>query len=257
VSVDKHPSGRRTAWFGGHGTSWTRREAPIPEPGPDELLVRTEAAALNNADAELADDGDEFLAGLTAGDSVLITGATSSVGLVGVHVAKALGAARVVATTRSAGKRDLLVRGGADLVVVTENDDDLVDALRDAPVQVVLDHVGAQTFAACAGVTARGGTVVNVGRLAGAVTELDLTSLAAADVALRAVSYGFADPDQIGRVLAAAAEALLPHVVDGRVRPVIDRVYDFDEASDALDRLRSGDATGNIVLSAPSRRSAN
>lgn len=319
-TIGRHPTGSTTAWYAGRG-SWTLRESPVPVPGPEQLLVRTEAVALNNADAEPAVEGAESVAGyevagqvvevgspalqdllgsrvagttpgafaahvavdhrwvlqvpdgldpstaaalptalltehgaLTAagfvrGDSVLITGATSSIGLVGVQAARALGASRVVATTRSADKRDLLARAGADLVVVTESDDDLVAALRDAPVQVVLDHVGAQTFAACLQVTAVGGTVVNVGRLAGPVAELDLTELAAADVTLRAVSYGFADPDQIGQVLAAAARVLLPLVADGQVRPVVDRVYDFADANDALERLRSGDAVGKLVLS--------
>jgi len=47
---------------------------------------------------------------------------------------------------------------------VTSSDDDLVDALRDQPLEVVLEHVGAQTFAACLRITASEGTVVNVGR---------------------------------------------------------------------------------------------
>lgn len=136
-------------------------------------------------------------------------------------------------------------------MVVVDSDDDIVVALRDAPVHVVLDHVGASTFAHCLKVTAPGGTLVNVGRLAGPVVELDLTELAASGVTLRAISYGFADPDQIGRALSAAARRCSPHVVAGRVRPELDRVYDFADANDALDRLRSGDANGKIVLAGP------
>ena len=77
---------------------------------PDGLDVATAAALLT---ARLTDHGAFMAASVKVGDSVLITGATSSIGLVGVQAAQALGAARVVATTRSAAKRDLLDRAGA------------------------------------------------------------------------------------------------------------------------------------------------
>lgn len=89
-------------------------------PVPDEL-GHEEACALPTG--MLTEHGALMVAGFQAGQSVLITGATSSIGLIGVQIAKALGADRIVATTRSAAKRDLLIRAGADTVVITDEQD--------------------------------------------------------------------------------------------------------------------------------------
>lgn len=311
------------AWYGGQGSQWTRRQVPVPEPGPEQVLLRTRAAALNNADAGMARDGDPFLAGFevcgdviargpavhdiavgtrvagttpgtfaeyvaidhrwvmpvpgqleataaaalptalltehgalrladfAAGDTVLITGATSSIGLVGVQIAKVLGAAAVIATTRSETKKQLLFSVGADAVVTDV--DGLASAVRDATggqgAAVVLDHVGGRTFAACLDAAQAGGRIVNVGRLDQSRSTIDLDTLAARGLILRGVSFGFSDPDKLGAIIRAAADALNPAVAAGQVRPVIDRIVQFDRANEALDALRSGATQGKVVLS--------
>ncbi|MDI9914007.1 hypothetical protein [Rhodococcus sp. IEGM 1379] len=58
-----------TALFGGHGPDWVAREVPVPEPGPGQILVRTNAVALNNADPQMLaefdrpDSDHEYIAG--------------------------------------------------------------------------------------------------------------------------------------------------------------------------------------------------
>lgn len=69
-----------------------------------------DAAALPSA--LLTEYGALSLAGVGPGDSVLVTAASSAIGLVGVQLAKLLGAAPVIATTRSAHKRELLEAWG-------------------------------------------------------------------------------------------------------------------------------------------------
>lgn len=71
----------------------------------------------------LTEHGALTTGGFQRGQSVPITGATSSIGLIGVQIAKALGARQVIATTRSAAKSDLLKRAGADTVAVTGGQD--------------------------------------------------------------------------------------------------------------------------------------
>lgn len=86
----------------------------VPIPGG---LGYEEAAALPTG--LLTEHGALMSGGFEAGQSVLITGATSSVGLIGVQAAKALGASTVVATTRTAARGALLREIGADEVVAT------------------------------------------------------------------------------------------------------------------------------------------
>ncbi|MFJ3407141.1 zinc-binding dehydrogenase [Promicromonospora sp. NPDC090134] len=63
------------------------------------------------------------------GDVVLITAATSGVGLLGIQIAHILGAGRVIATTRRAARRGLLERADADHVIVTDEEDMAARAL--------------------------------------------------------------------------------------------------------------------------------
>nr|WP_236056674.1 zinc-binding dehydrogenase [Streptomyces sabulosicollis] len=118
-------------------------------PVPDDLGYE-EARALPTG--LLTEHGALVVAGFQPGQSVLITGATSIIGLIGVQIARALDAKQIIATTRTAAKRDLLKQVGADTVVITEKQD-LTQAVLNATggegVDVVLDHVGGQTFAAC------------------------------------------------------------------------------------------------------------
>ncbi|MGW0583762.1 quinone oxidoreductase family protein, partial [Streptomyces sp. NPDC002920] len=160
-------------------------------PVPDEL-GHEEACALPTG--MLTEHGALSVAGFRAGRSVLITGATSSIGLIGVQIARALGASRIIATTRSAAKSELLKRAGADTVVVS-GEQDLARAVLDATdgegVDVALDHVGGQTFAACLPATRTDGAVVNIGRLDQAASTIDLDALSYRHLRVCGVSFGF------------------------------------------------------------------
>ncbi|MFD3377557.1 MULTISPECIES: zinc-binding alcohol dehydrogenase family protein [unclassified Streptomyces] len=220
-------------------------------PVPDELRCE-EACALPTG--LLTEHGALMVAGFQAGQSVLITGATSSIGLIGVQIAKALGAGQVIATTRTAAKRDLLKRAGADTVVITD-EQDLTQAVLDATggegAEVALDHVGGRTFAACLPATKVDGAVVNIGRLDTPESTIDLNALSYRHLRIAGVSFGFTRPAELGTVIATAGQQLLDAVADERVRPLIDCALSFDTAAQAAERLRSHQAHGKIVLTVP------
>ncbi|WP_030619288.1 quinone oxidoreductase family protein [Streptomyces fulvoviolaceus] len=220
-------------------------------PVPDELGYK-QACALPTG--MLTEHGALTVAGFRAGQSVLVTGATSSIALIGVQIARALGASQIIATTRSATKDGLLEQAGADTVVVT-GEQDLTQAVLAATggegVDVVLDHVGGQTFAACLPATRTDGAVINIGRLDRAASTIDLDALSYRHLRVRGVSFGFTRPAELGAVIATAGQALLPAVADGRVRPLIDTTLSFDTAAEAAERLRSHEAHGKIILTVP------
>ncbi|MFJ3699606.1 zinc-binding alcohol dehydrogenase family protein [Streptomyces sp. NPDC090052] len=218
---------------------------------PEELGY-AEACALPTG--LLTEHGALMAAGFQAGQSVLITGATSSIGLIGVQIAKALGAGHVIATTRSAAKRSLLSRVGADTVVVT-GEQDLAQAVLDVTdgegADVALDHVGGPAFAACLPATRTDGAVVNIGRLDTADSTIDLDALSYRHLRVAGVSFGFTRPAELGHVIAAAGKHLLEAVADERVRPLIDTTLSFATAAKAAERLRSHEAHGKIILTVP------
>ncbi|MFH9612016.1 zinc-binding alcohol dehydrogenase family protein [Streptomyces sp. NPDC017448] len=199
----------------------------------------------------LTEHGAMMTGGFEKGQSVLITGATSSIGLIGVQIARALGAGQIIATTRSAGKRDLLGRAGADIVVVT-GEQDLTHAVLDATggegVDLVLDHVGGQTFADCLPATRVDGSVVNIGRLDKAESTIDIDALSYRHLRVFGVSFGFTRAAELGAVLSAAAAQVGPAISEGRVRALRDSTFGLENAAPAAERLRSHQAHGKIVL---------
>jgi NADPH:quinone reductase len=137
-----------------------------------ESLSWTDAAALP---VGLATEHDALVtqAGFSAGQSVLVVGAISAIGLIAVQLAKAFGADTVLATTTSDAKKNALRDAGADVVIntTTENLAEVVTAATGGTgVDVVLDHVGGALFGQAFGATRIGGTIVNIrspGRRAG------------------------------------------------------------------------------------------
>ena len=215
-----------------------------------ETLSWSDAAALP---VGLATEHDALVTqgGFTRGDSVLVAGASTAIGLIGVQLAKAFGAGRVVATTTSDAKRHALVGVGANVVVNTTADS-LCDAVNEATggagVDVVLDHVGGDVFAQTLGATRIGGTIVNIGRLGGPQATIDLNQLSFRRLRLLGTTFSVRTPDELADVCAALVPDVLSAVADGRIRPVVDRVFTFDDALKAADCLRSNQAIGKVVL---------
>lgn len=218
----------------------------LPRPAGLEPAV---ACALPTA--LLTEFGALTAAGFEPGQSVLVTGASTGIGMIGVQIAKALSASQVIGTTRSAGKRDLLADLGVDTVIVTD-DEDLTRAVLAATdgrgVDVVLDHIAGDTFAQCLPAAAEDGHVVNIGRLAGPSSTIDLDALSYRHLSVHGVSFGFSRHWETLPILEALQETVLPAVARGDIRPVIDSTVDVADAQQAADRLRSGEAVGKIVL---------
>ena len=192
--------------------------------------------------------------GFSAGDSVLIVGATSSVGLMGIQLAKALGAGLVIGTTTSDEKASRLTDAGADLVVNTKTDslvEKVTEATGGAGVDIALDHVGGQLFADLLPATRIGGMIVNIGRLAGPVSTINLDQLSFRRLRVRGTTFSVRTPEERGEVCAALVPDVLPAVAEGRIRPLVDRVFAFDDAREAANYMRSNQAVGKIVLELP------
>ncbi|MBF6339289.1 zinc-binding dehydrogenase [Nocardia abscessus] len=218
-------------------------------PRPDNL---DPAVACALPTGLLTEHGALTTAGFTTGQSVLITGASTGIGLIGAQLAKALGAAQVIGTTRTATKRDLLEKAGVDTVIVTD-EQDLTQATLDATdhqgVDVVLDHIAGQTFAQCLPATKVDGHVLNIGRLAGPASTIDLDALSYRHLTVHGVSFGFTRDQEMADVIAGLLPEVIPAVARGQIRPVIDRTVDLTQFQQAADRLRSGEAVGKVVIS--------
>src|SRR5262249_45618507 len=172
----------------------------------------------------------------------LVIGATTAIGLIAVQLANALGAALVAATTTSADKAPTLKALGADVVINTSTGnlaDEIAAATGGVGVDVVLDHVGGELFADALGATRLGGTVINIGRLGGPRSAIDLNTLSFRRLRVLGTTFSVRTADELAAVCAALRPQVLPAVADGRIRPVLDRVFAFQDALKAADYLRT------------------
>lgn len=186
-------------------------------------------------------------AGLKAGETLLVHGGTSGIGVAAIQMAKATGA-DVFATASSAEKLAAILRLGADAAFnyATEDWAAKIEAL--GGVDVVLDMAGGDFFARNLRCLRPSGRHVSIAMLRGPVGEVDIFSMMRRRLRISGSTMKARDMADKAR-LAAGLEALIwPHLAAGRIRPVIDRVYPLAEAGKAQARMEKGAHIGKIVL---------
>lgn len=185
------------------------------------------------------------LAGSAAGERVLVVGATSGVGLVGVQLARTIGPALLVATSRSADAASLLAELGADSVAHTP--DQVAEASADG-YDVVIDHVGGEWLTTALAHLRTGARIVSVGRLEERTVPVDLTALAGKRARLIGTTWKTQELAQIAESVAGVRADLLPVVAEGRLRPVVSGSLDLADIIDGYQRLASGHSPGKLVV---------
>ena len=185
---------------------------------------------------------------LTGGETVLVHGAAGGIGTASIQLAKAFGAARVVAVTSTDAKAQVARDAGADDVVAAEGFKDAVRDLTDGRgVDVVLDPVGGDRFTDSLRSLAPAGRVLVVGFTAGEIPTVRVNRLLLNNIDVVGVAWGayaMQDPGYVGRQWAE----LLPHIESGALSPPVGATYELDDVVTALQDLDQRRATGKIVL---------
>jgi len=185
--------------------------------------------------------------GLKAGETLLIHGATSGIGVTAIQMAKAAGA-RVIATSRGGDKTAAALRLGADISLDARTDD-LAGAIKEAGgVDVVLDMVGADYAELNLQALKPMGRWVVIATLSGAKAEIDLSRLMMKRIVLTGSTLRARPADEKARLAAAVEATAWPWVVSGQLRPPVEATFPLAEASQAHLRLEGGDHVGKIVL---------
>jgi len=186
--------------------------------------------------------------GLTSGRWALVHAGASGVGTASIQIAKAIGAR--IAVTCSAGKADACRALGADLVIERSPHDWASDLVAAVPsgVDVILDVVGGDEIDRNLRVVATKGTIVQVGLMGGASTTVNVGAIMAKRVhwigtTLRARPI----EEKVGVTQRFVAE-MLPLFEDGRLRPVIDSRFAFDDIARAHEYMASNANTGKILI---------
>ncbi|MFB3125821.1 MAG: zinc-binding alcohol dehydrogenase family protein [Woeseiaceae bacterium] len=202
-------------------------------------LTAAEAATLPVALATAVRAVKE-VAGVKAGDSVLVQAGASGSGSMQIQVAKALGA-RVATTIRNASKADIVREIGADLVINT-NDDDVVERVKEwtdgRGADVVIDNLAGDVFATSIAAAKATGVIVAFGFAAGPEVKFDIRSL-------------FFEQKEIKGSMASDKRDMefgLQLVREGRIRPLLDRTLPLSEAAQAHRLVANNEVTGSIAL---------
>jgi NADPH2:quinone reductase len=183
---------------------------------------------------------------LEGGETVLVLGATGSVGTVAVQTAKLLGAGRVVAVGRSAEGLDRALAHGADAVVRLAESDDLVAAFRDAfdgeGPSYVFDALWGEPAAAALQAAAPYARVVHLGQSAGPEATIASGAVRGKNLTILGMTVYRVPPAE----LAEQYSRLVGHAVTGEIRLEVERVA-LDDVASGWQRQAEGDA-GKLVV---------
>jgi len=186
---------------------------------------------------------------LSAGERVLVHAGAGGVGSLAVQLADAAGAT-VFATASTAGKRERARELGADHTVdYTETDvADAVLARTDGDgVDLAVDGVGGDAFAASVEALAPVGRVVSFGMASGSVPTVATPRLFFSNQSV--VGYHLEHAlDHVPERVLGAVQSLTDHLASGRVEAVVDRTVPLDEAERAHDALADRETVGTVVL---------
>lgn len=178
------------------------------------------------------------LADVREGEWVFIWGAGSGVGISSIQIAKLMGA-NVITTVGDDWKIEKAYKLGADHVIQRKKED-VVSKVREiaGSVDVVVDSVGRDTWSKDMKMLKRGGRLVSVGATSGSEAGID-------------VRYVFAKQLRIlGSYMGSRAELMevLRFVEEGKLKPVVDSVYELEEAGKAHEKMERSEMFGKIVL---------
>jgi NADPH2:quinone reductase len=188
---------------------------------------------------------------LKAGESVLIQGASSGVGLMGLQIAREKGVKLVAGTSTNPERRARLKEFGADLAVDTSNPgwvDQVLAATGDKGVDLVVDMVSGPVVSQTMRATAVLGRIVNVGRLGGQKAEFDFDLHAARRIDYVGVTFRTRSLDEVREIGRLAKADLLDAITGGKIGLPIDRSFRLDEAVAAQDYMRANRHFGKILL---------
>ena len=192
-----------------------------------------------------------FLRGhLKAGETLLVHGGSSGIGLTAIQLAKAFGA-KVYCTTGSVEKNMACLKAGADAAINYKTQDFVTETLgltQGQGVDIVLDMVGGDYVDRNLKVLAVEGRLIQIAFLQGAKVNVDLTSLMVKRIAFTGSTLRPRTIEDKAHIAQSLHEHVWPLLGQGKALPIIDRVFEMDDASLAHGLMESSVHVGKIML---------
>lgn len=222
-----------------------RRMYRIPE-GMDYNRAATFPVALNTMHDAVITHGQ-----LQPGQTILIQGASSGVGLLAQQIAKLRGAGCVLGSSTSSARRARLTEFGADVAIDTSSDtwvQQVLDATGGKGVDVIIDQLSGGFANGNLQATRICGRIINVGRLAGNNADFNFDLHALRRINYIGVTFRTRSAAEVERIIELAADDLYSSIADGTLSLPIDQVFPLEETPEALNRMRRNEHFGKIVI---------
>ena len=188
---------------------------------------------------------------LVAGEWLLINGVSSGVGVAALQMAKAIGA-KVIGTSGSADKLARLKALGLDVAICTREanfHDEVMTVTGGMGVNLVINTVGGSVFSEDVRCMAFEGRLAMVGYVDGQLqTNLSIEALHSKRLTLFGVSNKLRSPEQRASGVPRFRLEILPMLADGRITPLVDKVFAFEELPAAKACMDASEHLGKIVL---------
>lgn len=188
---------------------------------------------------------------LKSGETLLVAGAASGVGVISVQAGKYLGA-KVIGISRSAQKLEKLKGIGLDVGIVASGGgfaDKVLEATGDKGVNLALNLIGGSAFRDCVRSLANQGRLAIIGYVDDQHhAEIDLETVHGKRLQIFGVSNALLPPAQRAEAMRGFARDLLPGFAEGRITPVVDKVFPFDELPAAKAYVESNAQLGKVVV---------
>ncbi|HTD57220.1 MAG TPA: zinc-dependent alcohol dehydrogenase family protein [Silvibacterium sp.] len=188
---------------------------------------------------------------LTAGDHVVITAASSSVGLAAIQIVNDVGGVPI-ATTRGSAKRNELIELGAEHVIAADEEDlaaKVSEITGGKGARLIFDPIAGPFVEKLASTAAHGGIIFQYGWLSLEPTPFPL--LPALSKALTLRGYTLWEITQHPELLEVAKEYVYDRLADGRFVPKIAKTFPFEQTVEAYKYLESNQQIGKVVITVP------
>jgi len=188
---------------------------------------------------------------LQPGQTVLIQGASSGVGLMAMQIAKLKGAKTVIGSSTDPMRRGRLKEFGADLAVDSSDPawvDQVLKATDGEGVDLIVDQVSGKLANQNLKATKVKGRIVNVGRLGGTHGDFNFDLHAARRINYIGVTFRTRSIEEIREIFAEVQKDIWPAVESRKLQLPIDKVFSFDDIGKAFDRMEANQHLGKIVV---------
>jgi NADPH2:quinone reductase len=222
------------------------RVIKIPDNNIDFLTASTLPVALGTMHNAIVTAG-KFVKGQT----ILIQGASSGVGLMGLQIAKQLEAKTIFGTSTKPEKFSKLKSMGADIVVNSKGNnwvDEVLDATDGKGVDLIIDQLSGYTVNSNMLATKIKGKIVNVGRLAGGLSEFSCDIHALRRINYMGVTFRTRSLDEIRSVYSNMWNDLGDLVSSRKLSLPVEKVFDLNNVSKALSYMRDNQHFGKLIL---------